>query len=110
MAGYASGTYALALCDRCGQRFKLNALRKEWTGFKVCSTCYEPKHPQLEPKRSIREPIAVREPRPDRVEPVTVYIGGPGDSTFAAVGMQPAPVARSLVAGAMLGNYRAIVL
>jgi len=110
MAGYASGIYTLALCDRCGQCFKLNSLRKEWTGFKVCATCYEPKHPQLEPKRAIHEPIAVREPRPDRIEPVTVFAGAPGDSLFASVGMQPAQVARQLVAGAMLGNYRPVIL
>ena len=51
MAGYTSGKFGLALCDQCGQQFKLNQLKKEWTGFKVCDECYEPKHPQLEPKR-----------------------------------------------------------
>jgi len=63
MAGYASGKFAIALCDQCGQRFKLNELRKEWTGFKVCTECYEPKHPQLEPKRTINEPQALLQPR-----------------------------------------------
>jgi len=35
-AGYVSGKFAIALCDQCGQRFKLNALIKDWKGFKVC--------------------------------------------------------------------------
>ena len=46
---YATGKYALALCDRCGFRYKLLELRKEWTGLKVCDSCFEPKHPQLGP-------------------------------------------------------------
>ena len=29
-AGYVSGKFAIALCDQCGQRFKLNALIKDW--------------------------------------------------------------------------------
>ena len=33
MAGYTSGKFGLALCDQCGQQFKLNELKKEWTGF-----------------------------------------------------------------------------
>jgi protein-arginine kinase activator protein McsA len=62
---YASGKYAIAICDRCGFEFKLLQLKKEWTGFKVCATCYEPKHPQLEPKRNVGDAIALREPRPE---------------------------------------------
>jgi protein-arginine kinase activator protein McsA len=62
---YATGKYALGICDRCGFEFKLLQLKKEWTGFKVCSDCYEPKHPQLEPKRVVGDAIALREPRPE---------------------------------------------
>jgi hypothetical protein len=76
----------------------LKDLKKEWTGFKVCQECYEPKHPQLEPKRGINEPIAVYEPRPEKVSTVSVSLSYGGDSTFASVGMQPAPVAKSLTA------------
>lgn len=110
MAGYAAGKRALGICDRCGQSFLLNTLRKEWTGFKVCSQCYEPKHPQLEPKRTINEPIALMQPRPDRIEPVVVFVGAPGDSLFASVGMQPAPVAKQLVAAALLGTVTPVVV
>jgi NAD-dependent SIR2 family protein deacetylase len=104
MAGYASGKFAIALCDQCGQRFKLNELRKEWTGFKVCTECYEPKHPQLEPKRTINEPQALLQPRPEARMGVTVYVGFTVDTSFASIGMQPMPLARQLVAGATLGT------
>lgn len=104
MAGYAAGKFAIALCDKCGQRFKLNVLKKEWTGFKVCDECYEPKHPQLEPKRTINEPQALLEPRPEARMGVTVYVGFTVDTSFASIGMQPMPPAKPLAAGAMLGT------
>ena len=34
------------LCDRCGIQFKASQLKDEWTGLKVCSECWEPRHPQ----------------------------------------------------------------
>lgn len=104
MAGYAAGKFAIALCDQCGQRFKLNVLKKEWTGFKVCDECYSPKHPQLEPKRTINEPQALLEPRPEARMGVTVYVGFTVDTSFASIGMQPMPPAKPLAAGAMLGT------
>ena len=61
---YASGKYSVAICDRCGFRYKYTQLKKEWTGFRVCSECYEPKHPQLEPPRNLPDPEALRDPRP----------------------------------------------
>jgi hypothetical protein len=104
MAGYATGKYSLAICDQCGQRFPYSELKKEWTGFKVCQECYEPKHPQLEPKRGINEPIAIYEPRPESVSTVTVFAGAPGDSLFESIGMQPSPVAQALIGGFSLGS------
>ena len=62
---YATGKYALGLCDRCGFRFLLSNLHKEWTGFKVCGECYEAKHPQLEVHSAGADPVALFEPRPD---------------------------------------------
>lgn len=64
MSRYASGTHALGHCDRCDFRYPLNELHKEWTGFKVCPTCFEPKHPQLKIRRHQADPEALREPRP----------------------------------------------
>jgi NAD-dependent SIR2 family protein deacetylase len=104
MAGYAVGKYSLAICDQCGQRYPYSVLKKEWTGFKVCPECYEPKHPQLEPKRGINEPIAVYDPRPESTSTVMVSVWQGGDSTFASVGMRPAPIAKALTAEGMLGT------
>ena len=61
---YASGRYSVAICDTCGFRYKYTKLRKEWTGFRVCSECYEPKHPQLNPPRHLVDPQALKNPRP----------------------------------------------
>lgn len=62
---YALGKFAIALCDRCSFEYKLIELKEEWTGFKVCSECYEPKHPQLEPKPHVSDPEALYKPRPN---------------------------------------------
>ena len=35
-----------AVCDRCGAVRKNDGLRLEWTGLRVCSDCWEPRHPQ----------------------------------------------------------------
>lgn len=61
---YASGRYALGHCDRCGFPYPLNELKKEWTGSKVCSYCYDPKHPQLKVRRHQADAQTLREPRP----------------------------------------------
>lgn len=101
-AGYASGKFAIALCDQCGQRFKLLQLIKDWKGFKVCQECYEPKHPQLEPKRNITEPQALYQPRPEKRMAVTVYVGETADTSFASIGMMPMPPAKQLAAAGVL--------
>ena len=95
---FAKGKYSYGLCDYCGQRYPYNVLQKNWRGFKVCPEDYEPKEPQLEPLKFSGDAIALYEPRPDRVEPVTVFVGSPGDSAFQSLGstnggtnMQPYP-------------------
>lgn len=101
---YATGKYSYGLCDYCGQRYEYNVLRKNWRGFMVCPSDYEPKEPQLDPLKYRGDAIALRDPRPDRIEPLTVYVGAPGDSAFESVGMQPAPVSQVLVALGSLGT------
>ena len=73
---YATGRKSLAICDRCGQRYRYLKLRKEWNGLKTCPDCFEPKHPQLEPSSPPFEPQVLHEPRIDVKEdniPFTVY-------------------------------------
>jgi hypothetical protein len=73
MAGpkYASGKYAIAECDRCGQRYKLKQLKKltiktKLVSIKVCPECWEPDQPQLQlGMYPVYDPQALREPRPD---------------------------------------------
>jgi hypothetical protein len=75
MSAYATGIHSEAICDRCGQRFKYLDLKKEWTGFKVCPECYEPKAPQLYPLPALTEPQALYEPRPDVRATMSVLVG-----------------------------------
>ena len=68
---FASGKYAIAQCDRCNFRFKLKELRIQTLKtkpyeVKVCKTCWDPDHPQLQlGMYPVNDPQAVREARPD---------------------------------------------
>ena len=62
---YASGKKALAICDRCGFRYKLLQLKQEWNGLKVCPNCFETKHPQLETSNAPVDAQSLYRPRPD---------------------------------------------
>lgn len=68
---FTAGHIAIAECDRCGFRFKLRQLKKlmikdTLVNKKVCSSCWEPSHPQLKlGEYPVEDPQAVREPRPD---------------------------------------------
>jgi hypothetical protein len=68
---FSSGKFAIAECDRCAFRFKLNVLRKlviktQIKPIKVCPECWEPDQPQLQlGMYPVNDPQAVREPRKD---------------------------------------------
>jgi hypothetical protein len=110
---YASGKFAFGLCDYCGQRYPYNVLRKNWRGFKVCPDDYEPKEPQLEPLQFVADAISLEQPRPDRVEPMQVYVNAPGDTAFQSIGsafntvdMRPYPPDVDIVGASQLGSVR----
>lgn len=65
---FASGKYALAICDRCGFRYKYTEIREEWNGSRVCPECFETKHPQLESPKVRADAEALRNARPDVTE------------------------------------------
>jgi hypothetical protein len=65
---FASGKYALAICDRCGFRSKYTEIREEWNGSRVCRECFETKHPQLESPKVRADAEALRDARPDVTE------------------------------------------
>jgi hypothetical protein len=87
MARYAAGKRAYGISDRSGFRYRLNRMRKEWTGMLVGSDEYEPKQPQLGPFRKVTDPQALKDSRPDRVEPVVVYVDRPllSEKTFTPI-------------------------
>ena len=68
---FASGKNSIAMCDRCGQQYKLTALRQEVIKTKlynlmVCDTCWDPDQPQLQlGMYPVDDPQAVRNPRKD---------------------------------------------
>lgn len=75
---FASGKNSIAECDRCGQRYKLTALKKEIKKLSVynilvCPQCWDPDQPQLQLGMfPVDDPQAVREPRRD----TTYYVSG----------------------------------
>lgn len=68
---FASGKHAIAMCDRCGFRYKLKELRKltiktHQVNLLVCRSCWETDHPQLKQGMyPVLDPQALRNPRPD---------------------------------------------
>ena len=75
MAKYASNKHALGISDRSGAAYKLRHMRKEWTGMLVGKDEWESKQPQLFVVKTPADPQALRNPRPDRIEPaVTVLL------------------------------------
>ena len=95
---YSSGKFAIAECDRCGQRYKLKELRKlvikqQMKNIKVCPECWEPDQPQLSlGMYPVDDPQAVREPRPDVSYQASgstgLQINDTNDNTEAGVGYQ----------------------
>jgi len=77
MGKFAVGKNAWGISDRSGFAYRLNDMRKEWTGSLVGREEYESKQPQLNPFRKVVDPQALRNARPDRVEPTMVYVGVP---------------------------------
>jgi hypothetical protein len=116
---YANGKFAVAICDYCGFQFPYKTLRKNWKGFMVCPEDYEPKSPQIEPLNYRGDAIALRDPRTDRLEPVVVFVGLPGDSAFNSIGsanytsgttnMQPFPTQRPVEGVGSVGTVTIIL-
>ena len=75
---HASGKYATAISDRSGMEFPYNEMVKEWNGSLVHKSEFEPKHPQQERQRHAADAQSLKDARPGRVEPLTVFVGGGG--------------------------------
>ncbi|MFM2134422.1 MAG: hypothetical protein RL156_1703 [Bacteroidota bacterium] len=68
---FASGKFAIAECDICGQRYKLKQLKTQVVKTKqinvlACPECWSPDHPQLQlGMYPVEDPQALRNPRRD---------------------------------------------
>lgn len=71
MTTFAYGKHALADCDVCGATHPYRSLRevivrREPTGVRACSDCWDPDHPQNEQGMyPVIDPQALRNARPD---------------------------------------------
>jgi hypothetical protein len=83
---FASGKNSIAMCDRCGQQYKLKLLRKEIIKTKnydllVCPECWDPDQPQLQlGMYPVDDPQAVRNPRNDSTY-ITAGVNTAGNPT-----------------------------
>ena len=74
MATFASGKHAWGICDVCGMRFKLHALKAlvvkmQTTNIKACKQCWTPDQPQLRLGMfKVYDPQALRDPRSDSTQ------------------------------------------
>ena len=74
----AAGKYAKAISDRSGLEFPYTEMVKEWNGSLVHKSEFEPKHPQQERQRHKPDAQSLKDARPARAEPLTVFVGGGG--------------------------------
>ena len=74
MANRASGKFSKAISDRSGMEFPYKEMVKEWNGSFVHISEFEPKQPQLEPRPSSADGIAIRNVRVDRTETAVPHL------------------------------------
>ena len=77
MSKFAAGKYALGVSDRSGFVYKLNDMRLEWTGALVGPDEWEKKQPQLDPRKHITDPQALKNPRPNTPMVLSIYVAVP---------------------------------
>ena len=104
MSKFASGKNAYAISDRSGFRYRYKDMRKEWNGLLVGRDEFESKQPQLGPFRKVSDPQALRDARPEPLNPNTpfmvittngiVYLGG-GNWSTSAVAQLPSEIANT---------------
>ena len=77
MGKFATGKYALGTSDRSGFVYKLNEMRLEWTGSLVGPDEWEKKQPQLDPRKHVSDPQALKNPPPSTPMVLSIYVGVP---------------------------------
>ena len=81
MAGFSSGKRSWAISDRSGLRFPYTEMVREWNGFLVHTSEYEPKQPQLSPKPVGSDSQALWNPRPQPAAAVSLILLDPNPFT-----------------------------
>jgi hypothetical protein len=84
MTDAARGNYSMnpkGACMRCGFKFDLHKLSKEWTGLRVCSDCWDKKPEAIHPPSPLPEGLVKPNASP---EPADTFItpGPPDRSTL----------------------------
>ena len=55
------------------------------------------------------DPQALKNPRPDRVEPIVVPVGFPNSTPFQSVGMQPSAIRDDLIMTSTVGTVTVVI-
>src|SRR5210317_2198661 len=96
MSNLSKGKYAQAISDRSGQAFPYSEMVTEWNGAFVHVSEFEPKHPQLEPRRFTADGQGLPKARPARVEPATPNLLQANPFVFRNVDGSPGGIAYSV--------------
>jgi hypothetical protein len=56
------------ICQRCGLRYYVTELKKEWTGLRVCPDDFDPRPAELKPPRYKPEGLIVPNASPEPAE------------------------------------------
>ena len=75
---HATGKYAKASSDRSGLEFPYTEMVKEWNGSIVHKSEFEANHPQLERSKHTSDAQSLKDGRPSRKEPMTIFVGKQG--------------------------------
>jgi len=86
MGKYASGKRSLAISDRSGMAFPYTEMVREWNGFLVHTSEYEPKQPQISPKPVGSDSIALHNPRPQPASVASLILLDPNPFTSIKYG------------------------
>ena len=85
---FAVGKKAKAISDRSGMAFPYNEMVTEWNGSFVHKSEFEPKHPQLEPRKHKPDAEALRNARPPlALEPSPQIENGVVSTLMASLGV-----------------------
>ena len=90
MAKYATGKRSQAISDRSGMAFPYTEMVKEWNGFLVHYSEFEPKHPQIRRKHTTADAIALQNSRNMKFQQPSVKFSNDvtiSDSGGASVGV-----------------------